>query len=55
MHFPTSAWVGEFWEHMRDFVRGTMIAEGTISPEDLDLIQPAVDADEALRIISEAS
>jgi len=46
---------GEFWQHLRDFVQDTMIADGTISPEDLDLIQPAADADEALRIITQAT
>jgi hypothetical protein len=52
--FPIVAMGGEFWQHMRDFVKKTMIAEGTISVEDLDLVQAAGDADEALRIISEA-
>ena len=53
--FPIVGMGGEFWQHLRDFARDTMIAEGTISPEDLDLIQPAADADEALRIIGEAT
>ena len=53
--FPIVGMGGEFWQHLRAFARDTMIAEGTISPEDLDLIQPAADADEALRIISEAT
>ena len=53
--FPIVGMGGEFWQHLRDFARDTMIAEGTISPEDLDLIQPAADADEALRIISAAT
>ena len=53
--FPIIAMGGEFWQHLRAFGRDTMIAEGTISPEDLDLVQPAADADEALRIISEAT
>ncbi len=53
--FPIVAMGGEFWQHMREFIRGTMIAEGTIGPEDLDLIQPAGNVDEALRIISRAT
>jgi uncharacterized protein (TIGR00730 family) len=53
--FPIVAMGGEFWQHMRNFIRDTMIAEGTISPEDLDLVQRAADADEALRIIKEAT
>ena len=53
--FPIVAMGGEFWQHLRDFIRGTLIAEGTISLEDLDLVQGAGDVDEALRIISEAT
>ena len=51
--FPIVSMGGEFWQQMRDFIRGTMVAEETISPKDLDLIVPAIDADEAVRIIRE--
>ena len=53
--FPIVAMGGEFWQHMRDFIQKTMIAEGTISPEDMDLIQSAKDVHEAVRIISGAT
>jgi uncharacterized protein (TIGR00730 family) len=49
--FPIVGMGGDFWRDLRSFSRGTMLSEGTISAEDLDLIQPAVDADEAVRII----
>ena len=49
--FPIVGMGGDFWRDLRSFSRGTMLSEGTISAGDLDLIQPAVDADEAVRII----
>ena len=42
---------GDFWEHMRDFVRRTMIDQGAIGASDLTLAQPARTPEEALRLV----
>ena len=49
--FPIVGMGGDFWEDLRRFGRGTMLSEGTISTEDLELIQPAGNAEEAVQII----
>jgi uncharacterized protein (TIGR00730 family) len=36
--FPIVALGNEYWEHLRSFIRRTMIDEGTISREDLELV-----------------
>ena len=50
-HFPMVGMGGDFWQHLRRFGRETMLQETVISPEDLDLIQTAATADEAVEII----
>ena len=49
--FPIVAMGGNFWQKLREFERDTMLEEGTISPEDLDIIQHAFSVEEACRII----
>lgn len=49
--FPIIAMGGEFWQPMRTFIRDTLVAEATISPEDLDLITLTDSVEEALNII----
>jgi uncharacterized protein (TIGR00730 family) len=49
--FPIIIMGGGFWDAMRDFVRRTMIDQGTIGAEDLDLARPADTAAEALRLV----
>ena len=43
----------EFWGKLAEFIEQTMIAEGTISPNDVRLIQPAETVAEAIRTIRE--
>ena len=50
-HFPVVAMGGSFWEAMRSFIRESMIKEGTINAEDLELIHQASTAEEAVAII----
>jgi len=45
----------EYWEPMLDFLRERMIAEGTISPEDPDLLVLTDDPVEATRIATETA
>ncbi len=49
--FPVVGMARDFWYHLRRFIRDTMLAEGTISEEDLDFIQGANTVEDAIRII----
>jgi uncharacterized protein (TIGR00730 family) len=49
--FPIIGMVGDFWDHLRKFLQETMVEEGVIDADDLDLIHRANTVDEALRII----
>jgi predicted Rossmann-fold nucleotide-binding protein len=51
--FPIVVMGGDFWDHMRDFIRRTMIEGGTIDESDLTLIRPARTPEEALRLVRE--
>ena len=51
--FPVVGMGGDFWQHLRNFARETMLNEGVISQEDLDFIHNAATPDEALQIIQE--
>jgi predicted Rossmann-fold nucleotide-binding protein len=44
---------GEFWDHMREFIRTTLVGEGTIDPSDIELAKPAKTPEEAVRLIRE--
>ena len=52
--FPIIIMGREFWEPMREFIDKSLIAGGTISPEDMNLIHVTDDPDEAIAIIAEA-
>ncbi len=41
----------EFWSGLLDWIRKTMVVQGTISPEDMDLIQVIDDPDEIIEAI----
>jgi len=49
--FPIVAMGGDFWERLGDFIRNTLLTEGTISPPDLDLIHSTDSVDRAIKII----
>ena len=51
--FPIVTMGGEFWEHLREFIRRTLVAEATIDASDLDIARPARDPEEAVRLIRE--
>lgn len=52
--FPIVGMGGDFWKSLREFARGTMVDAGTISPKDLEIIRPAADVEEAMKIIETA-
>jgi hypothetical protein len=49
--FPVVGMVRDFWDHLRRFMNDTLLAEGTISNEDMDLIHGANTVEDAIRII----
>jgi len=53
LDFPVVLFVSEHWGKMLDWVRDTMLTEGFISPDDIDLIQVTDQPEEAVdRIVS---
>ncbi len=51
-NFPIVSMGRGFWSALGDFIRTTLVEEGAISPEDLELIHPAETVEEALALIS---
>jgi uncharacterized protein (TIGR00730 family) len=49
--FPMVAMGTKFWGPIREFVSQSLVAEQTISPEDIQLIRPTDSVDEALAMI----
>ena len=50
--FPIVGMGSRFWGALDDFVRNSLLSEGTISPSDLDLFQSTDSVDEAIRIVN---
>ena len=51
--FPIVLVSKDYWSGLIDWIKGTMLEEGNISPHDLDLIQIVDTAEEAVEIIDE--
>jgi predicted Rossmann-fold nucleotide-binding protein len=49
--FPVIGTGRTFWGPIREFVAESLVAENTISPEDLELIRATDSVDEALEMI----
>ena len=54
-YFPIVAMGGDFWKRLGDFIRNTLLTEGTISPSDVDLIHPTDSVERAIKIIKRGS
>ena len=52
-HFPLIAVGREFWDDLIDFARETMIAQGTLSPEDARFVHLADTAADVVRLVRE--
>jgi len=48
VHFPVVLFDSDYWGELLDWVRGELLADGMISPEDLDLLFVTDDLDEAI-------
>jgi predicted Rossmann-fold nucleotide-binding protein len=49
--FPLVLFGTEFWTPMLDWISGTVLADGKISPEDIELFHVTDDVEEAVAII----
>jgi uncharacterized protein (TIGR00730 family) len=50
-YFPIVAMGGDFWKKLGDFIQRTLVAEGTISASDLEMIHATDSLDRAIKII----
>jgi hypothetical protein len=48
LHFPVVLFDSDYWGELLDWIRGELLADRMISPEDLDLLYVTDDADEAV-------
>jgi uncharacterized protein (TIGR00730 family) len=51
MHFPVVLFQREHWSQMLDWLRGELLADGFVSPEDLELLSVTDDVDEAVELV----
>jgi uncharacterized protein (TIGR00730 family) len=51
LHFPVVLFDGDYWRPLLDWVRGGLLPEGMISPEDLDLLIVTEEPSEAVATI----
>jgi len=51
MHFPVVLLHREHWAEMLDWLRGVILVDRFISPEDLDLLRVTDDVDEAVELV----
>ena len=52
--FPVVLMGTEYWAPLLDFLRGTLVREGTIAPEDLDLLTPTDSPEEMAGLVYRA-
>jgi uncharacterized protein (TIGR00730 family) len=53
LHFPVVLFDSDYWTEMVDWIRGELLADGMISPDDLDLLRLTDDVDEAVGFVLE--
>jgi uncharacterized protein (TIGR00730 family) len=51
LHFPVVLFDSAYWAPLRDWVRGQLLPQGMISPDDLELLTVTDDPDEAVRCV----
>ena len=52
-HFPVVLFDSDYWGEMIDWIRGELLAEGMISPDDIELLHVTDDPDDAVRLVLE--
>ncbi len=53
LHFPVVLFDSDYWDELLTWIRGEMLADGMISPEDLDLLRVTNDVDEGVAYVLE--
>jgi uncharacterized protein (TIGR00730 family) len=51
LHFPVVLFDRDYWQEMLDWIRDELLADGMISPDDLELLYTTDDVDEAVQIV----
>ena len=51
LHFPVVLFDSDYWGELLMWIRGELLADGMISPEDLDLLRVTNDVDEAVAYV----
>ena len=51
LHFPVVLYDHGYWAPLLDWIRGPLLAEGMISPEDLELLVVTDDPDKAVKVL----
>jgi predicted Rossmann-fold nucleotide-binding protein len=49
LHFPVVLYDSDYWGELLDWVKGELLPDGMISPEDLDLLFVTDDVEEVLQ------
>jgi uncharacterized protein (TIGR00730 family) len=50
-HFPVVLFDSDYWGEMLDWIKDELLADGMISPADLELLRVTDDAEEAVRLV----
>jgi predicted Rossmann-fold nucleotide-binding protein len=53
LHFPVVLFDSDYWGELLEWVHGELLADGMISPEDLDLLYVTDDLDDAVTRVLE--
>ncbi len=53
LHFPVVLFDSEYWRPLLDWIRGRLLADGMISPEDLELLEVTHDPGRAVALLLE--
>ena len=51
LHFPVVLFDRDYWQEMLDWIRAELLADGMISPDDLELLYATDDGEEAVQIV----
>ena len=51
LHFPVVLFDRDYWQEMLDWIRAELLADGMISPEDLELLYATDSGEEAVQIV----
>jgi uncharacterized protein (TIGR00730 family) len=53
LHFPVVLFDSEYWRPLLDWIRGRLLADGLVSPEDLELLEVTDDPGRAVALLLE--